>query len=172
MVRDVLKEFARHGARKIAVIDGHYENEFFLTEACDLAVRDLRYDGIDDIKILKMRYCEEISDEVLENRLSRRLSGPGARARGGAGDASMMLYLFPHLVDVTKISDDAPADFPPYDLYPGNPDWVPPSGCLASAHGSSAEIGKMLVDEFTDLVSGALEAQFRTVENVVERRAS
>ena len=45
MVRDVLKEFARHGARKVAVIDGHYENEFFLTEACDLALRDLRYDA-------------------------------------------------------------------------------------------------------------------------------
>ena len=84
----------------------------------------------------------------------------------------MMLYLFPHLVDASKISDDPPADFPPYDLYPGNPDWVPPSGCLAPAHGSSAEIGKMLVEEFTGLVSGALKAQFRTAEAVAERRAS
>ena len=25
-------------------------------------------------------------------------------------------------------------------------DWVPPSGCLVPAHGSSAEIGTMLVD--------------------------
>ena len=135
-----------HGARKIAVIDGHYENEFFLTEACDLAVRDLRYDGINDIKILKMRYCEEISDEVLE--IAYPDGYPGlAPEHGAVLETSMMLYLFPHLVAVTKISDDAPADFPPYDLYPGNPDWVPPSGCLASAHGSSAEIGKMLVEE-------------------------
>ena len=171
MVRDVLKEFARHGARKIAVIDGHYENEFFLTEACDLAVRDLRYDGISDIKILKMRYCEEISDEVLD--IAYPDGNPGlALEHGAVLETSMMLYLFPHLVDVTKISDDAPADFPPYDLYPGNPDWVPPSGCLASAHGSSAEIGKRLVDEFTDLVSGALAAEFRTAEVVRERKAS
>ena len=134
MVRDVLKEFARHGARKIAVIDGHYENEFFLTEACDLAVRDLRYDGVTDVRILKMRYCEEISDEVLA--IAYPDGYPGlALEHGAVLETSMMLYLFPHLVDVSKISDDPPADFPPYDLYPGNPDWVPPSGCLAPAHG-------------------------------------
>ena len=34
----------------------------------------------------------------------------------------MMIYLFPHLVDESRISDDPPVDFPPYDLYPGNPD--------------------------------------------------
>ena len=59
----------------------------------------------------------------------------------------MMIYLFPHLVDESRISDDPPAGFPPYDLYPGNPDWVPPSGCLSPAHGSSAEIGELLVTD-------------------------
>ena len=76
------------------------------------------------------------------------------------------------MVDVDKISHDPPADFPPYDLYPGNPDWVPPSGCLAPAHGSSAEIGKMLVDEFTDLVSRALSAEFRGAVEGKDRKVS
>ena len=39
-VRDLVRELARHGARRIAVIDGHYENQMFLTEGIDLAVRD------------------------------------------------------------------------------------------------------------------------------------
>ena len=81
---------------KIAVIDGHYENEFFLTEACDLAVRDLRYDGITDVRILKMRYCEEISDEVLA--IAYPGGYPGlALEHGAVLETSMMLYLFPHL---------------------------------------------------------------------------
>ena len=67
----------------------------------------------------------------------------------------------PVIVEQDFMSDDAPAKFPPYDLYPGDPDWVPPSGCLNSAKGSSAELGKLLVDEFTQLVSGALEREFR-----------
>ena len=62
-------------------------------------------------------------------------------------ETSMMLYLFPHLVDESRISHDPPADFPPYDLYPANLDWVPPSGCLSPAHGSSAGIGKLLVTD-------------------------
>ena len=65
-----------------------------------------------------------------------------------------------------------PRKGPPYDLYPVNPDWVPPSGCLSPAHGSSAEIGKMLVDEFTGLVSRALEAEFRDVGEGKARKAS
>ena len=39
-VRDLIREFARHGARRIAFIDGHYENQMFLTEGIDLAIRD------------------------------------------------------------------------------------------------------------------------------------
>ncbi len=66
MVKDVLKEFARHGARKIGVIDGHFENKYFLDEACDLAVRELRFDGIGDIKILKILYAAEFPQELLD----------------------------------------------------------------------------------------------------------
>ena len=121
-------------------------------------------------------YLDEVNDYVLAflsghgfEVLAVAYPGgyPGLSLEHGAVlETSMMLYLFPHLVDVSRISDDPPADFPPYDLYPGNPDWVPPSGCLAPAHGSSAEIGKRLVDEFTDLVSGALAAEFRTAQAV------
>ncbi|MGE4562393.1 MAG: creatininase family protein, partial [Rhodospirillales bacterium] len=72
-------------------------------------------------------------------------------------------YLFPHLVNMDKVPSDPPADFPPYELYPhAAADWVPPSGVLTPATKSSAEIGKLLVDEFVDLVTGALEATFRS----------
>jgi creatinine amidohydrolase len=41
---------ARHGVKKIALVDGHYENQMFLTEGIDLALRDLRADGVSDVK--------------------------------------------------------------------------------------------------------------------------
>ena len=121
MVRDALKESARHGARKITVIDGHYENAFFLTDTCDLAIRDLRYDAINDVKILKMRYCEEITDEALDTAYPNGYPGLSLEY-GAVFETSMMLYPFPHLVDESRISDDPPADFPPYVRIPEQSD--------------------------------------------------
>jgi creatinine amidohydrolase len=45
MTRDVIREFARHGVRRLALIDGHYENQWFLSEGIDLAIRDLSQNG-------------------------------------------------------------------------------------------------------------------------------
>src|SRR5262245_28583116 len=50
MIRDVIKEFARHGVRKLTCMVGHYENTMFTIEGIDLALRDLRADGIKDRK--------------------------------------------------------------------------------------------------------------------------
>ena len=46
MTRDIVCEFARHGVRRMAVVDGHYENNMFLVEGIDLALRELRRDGV------------------------------------------------------------------------------------------------------------------------------
>jgi len=171
MLRDVLKELAKHGARKVAVIDGHYENESFLTEGCDLAVRDLRYDGVTDMKILKMRYCEHIRQETIDAIYPGDYPGL-ALEHAAVLETSMMAYLFPDLVDLDKLPEHEAADFPPYDLYPLNPDWIPSTGALMSARGASAEIGKMLVDEFVELVSRSLQAEFRSSGAGAARRAS
>jgi creatinine amidohydrolase len=53
------------------------------------------------------------------------------------------------------------AKFPPYDLFPPNADWVPPSGALSPGTAATAETGKLLVEEFVDLVSTSLRAEFR-----------
>ena len=162
---DVLAELGRTGATKLAVIDGHYENQFFLTEGSEQAIRRLRAQGIDNVQILKMRYPEEVKPETLDYLEQFYPNGyPGLDLEhGGIMETSIMLYLFPHLVNMDKVPSDPPADFPPYDLYPhAAADWVPPSGVLTPATKSSAEIGKLLVDEFVDLVTGALEATFRS----------
>lgn len=172
VVRDVVKEFGRHGAKKVAVIDGHFENQMFLTEGVDLALRDLRADGITDLKVLKMRYCETIKPETLQRIFPHGFPGLDLE-HAGVLETSMLLYLFPHLVEMNRVPADPPADFPPYDVYPTDTARVPPSGVLSPAKGSSAEIGKLLADEFVDLVVRALRAEFRTTQaRQAARRAS
>ena len=41
-VRDTVREFARHGVRKLVVVNGHYENQWFLIEGIDLAMREVQ----------------------------------------------------------------------------------------------------------------------------------
>lgn len=162
LVKDVLKEFARHGARKIAVVDGHFENRFYLDEACHLAVRELEYAGISNTKILKMLYAERIRPETMDV-IYAGTQFPGLDLEhAGILETAMMLYCYPELVDRSRIADEGVAKFPPYDLFPGNPDWVPASGALSPATVATAEMGKVLVEEFVELVTESLRAEFRS----------
>ena len=64
-VRDIISEFARHGVRRMALIDGHYENNMFLVEGIGLALRGLRRDGIRDMRIAKLPYWGYVSGETM-----------------------------------------------------------------------------------------------------------
>jgi creatinine amidohydrolase len=159
IVRDVIKEFARHGNRKLAVMVGHFENTMFTIEGIDLALRDLRADGIHDMKIVRADYWDFTSAETIAKVWSEGFPG-WATEHAGTMETSLMLHLHPELVDMNEVPLHPPAVFPPYDVYPVNPAWVPSSGALCSARQATAEKGKMLLAEYTDGVSNALAGEF------------
>ncbi len=161
LVKDVLKEIVRHGARKVAVVDGHFENRFYLDEACFLAIRELEYAGITDARILKMLYAEYIKPETLEKVYAGKPYPGLDLEHAGILETAMMLYCHPEHVDMSRIADEDLPNFPPYDMFPGHQDWVPESGCLSPGHAATAEIGKLLVEEFVDLVTASLKKEFR-----------
>jgi creatinine amidohydrolase len=158
-VRDVIKEFARHGVRKLAVMVGHYENTMFTIEGIDLALRDLRADGIRDMKIVRADYRDFTSPETIARVWNEGFPG-WATEHAGTMETSLMLHLHPELVDMKAVPMHPPACFPPYDVYPVNPDSVPSSGALCSAAQATAEKGKMLLDEYADAISKALAGEF------------
>jgi creatinine amidohydrolase len=160
LVKDVLKELARHGARKIAVVDGHYENRFYLDEACFLAMRELEYAGIRDVRILKMIYAERIKPETIEKIYAGRTFPGLDLEHAGVLETAMMLYCYPELIDMDAIVDEPQAEFPPYDVFPVKPEWVPSTGSLSSPRGATSEMGKILVEEFVQLVSDSLKQEF------------
>ncbi|RBI69855.1 creatininase [Roseovarius sp. TE539] len=161
VVHDVLVEIGRHGARKIAVIDSHFENRFFLDEACHRAQQTLALRG-HDARILKMLYAERIEPETMDAVYAGMDNPPGLDLEhGGILETAMMLYCYPDLVDMSRIADETPPGFPPYDLFPVEPAWVPESGCLSSGKTASREIGEMLVEEFVTHVTDSLRKEFR-----------
>ena len=159
ITRDLLREFARHGARRLVVLDGHLENGMFLTEGIDLALRDFKAWGIDDVKILKMLYCEIVKQETLDLMFPNGFPG-FALEHAATLETSIMLHLFPHLVDKDAIPGDPPHDFPPYDIYPTPKGHVRSSGVLSTAAGATAEFGNLLVTEFEDLVVCSIAEAF------------
>jgi creatinine amidohydrolase len=54
LMRDIINELARHHVRRIVLFDGHMENQWFITEAADLALTDQRREGVTDLKIVKL----------------------------------------------------------------------------------------------------------------------
>ena len=161
-VRDVITEFARHGARRIVLMDGHSENTMFIIEGIDLALKELFRDGITDMKILRIGYYEFTSAET------EKIVWPDGfpswpLEHAGMMETSVMLYRHPELVDMSSLATDVPADFPPYDVYPvtfENIPGLPRSGALNSAKLATAEKGKLMFDEYVAGISEAVTSEF------------
>jgi creatinine amidohydrolase len=159
VVRDVIRQLARHGAKKIAIVDGHFENEMFLTEAVDLAIRELPRDGVRDTRVVKLRYFEEVPEETIRLLWPDDYPGMGLE-HAALMETSMMLHIAPELVDLAIAPDERAAEFPGYDSYPPDGSLVPPSGALSSPRRATARFGEHLVETFVDAVTTALTEGF------------
>lgn len=157
LVRDLICDFARHGLTRIVLFDGHMENQWFLTEAADLALRALRAEGIEGVKVIKLGYWSYINaatEAVLfpEGLLSWELE------HAAVMETSAMLHLAPHLVRKDLIPDGPPADFPHYDVYPFDTGPIPPTGVLSSAASATAAKGDAVLNQVVPDIAAALTA--------------
>jgi creatinine amidohydrolase len=158
-IKDVLKEFARHGVRKVTMVNGHFENSMFIVEGVDLALRELRWDGIHDFSVVVLSYWDFVTEDTIREIYPYGFPG-WAVEHGGVLETSLMLHLHPHLVDMSKVVEQEPATFPPYDFYPVKPEWTPCSGCLSSAKPASASKGKLLFEVCVEGISRELKTAF------------
>ncbi|WP_148252219.1 creatininase [Aidingimonas lacisalsi] len=144
-VYDVILAFVEHGSREFILINGHFENSMCLVEAADRAVKHAQLSGV-EIKVILLSYWDFISEATIEMVFPDGFSG-WAVEHGGVLETSIMLKIHPELVDMSRAIDTPPAEFPPYDVFPPNPDWVPDSGTLSSPTKATAEKGKWILDE-------------------------
>lgn len=160
LVRDILGEFVRHGARKVVIMNGHYENTMFIVEGVELALSDARRDGVADLRIMRLDYYEFTSPATIEHVWPNGFPG-WALEHAAVFETSLMLHFHPDLVDMSRLANDPPADFPPYDLYPADLSRIPPSGVLSPALGATAQKGRMMADEYAERIAAAVKAEFR-----------
>jgi len=155
-VRDTVREFARHGVKKLVIVNGHYENQWFLIEGVDLAMREL---GKTPLTIMRLEYWDFFTAPTLAKAFPDGFPGY-ALEHAAVLETSMMLHYHPELVRLDRIPNDPAADFPPYDIYPTRTEWVPPSGVLSSAKAATREKGAAMAQELTTLIARAVKKEF------------
>ena len=144
-VRDILRELHRHGVSRVLVLNGHVENQWFLTEGIDLALRGCNVDTSHALQVTRCEYWNYTPQSVLERVFDGPFPGVDLE-HAALIETSMMLALRPELVDRSAYPENILADFPGHDSYPQRGEGVPASGVLAPVAGASAEKGQLLID--------------------------
>jgi creatinine amidohydrolase len=159
VVRDVIRGLGHDGVRRLVVVNGHFENSWPGAEGVDLGLRELRRDGITDMQVMRLEYWDFVRRETLDRLFPDGFPGTELE-HASLLETSLMLLLRPECVDMSKVPDDGPAVFPTYDRYPLPEGFVPASGVLARADGSSAEKGAWLMDDHVELITAAVRKEF------------
>lgn len=150
---DIFTSYARSGAHSILVVNGHYENEPFLTEALEICRESGRFDKVE---IISLSWWSIVTPEFLETVFKGTFPGWHAE-HAGLCETSLMLYLRPEVV-----RSDRPDHFRPplagVYLHPIDPAQISERGVLARTSGSSGEVGRLLFthicDQFEQLARG------------------
>jgi len=157
LIRDVVRELSRQGANQIVIVNGHYENQWFLTEGIDLALRDV---GIhSSLRVMRLEYWDFLDSEILDTVFPEGFPG-FALEHAAVIETSLMLHYYANLVRIDLIPDVPPAEFPAYDTFPLRPEWVHPSGVLSSAKAASAEKGALMADYIANSIAAAVQQEF------------
>ncbi|ADH89541.1 Creatininase [Ancylobacter novellus DSM 506] len=160
VVRDVIRNLVRQGVRRLVVVNGHYENCWPSVEGLDLALRELKSEGVDDLVVMRLEYWDFAQRATLDRLFPEGFPGIDLE-HASLLETSLMLVLRPELVEMDKAPTDGPAKFPPYDRFPVPDDFgLPPSGVLAVATGSTAEKGEWLMADYVTRISAAMRKEF------------
>ncbi|MDO4887190.1 MAG: creatininase [Actinomycetaceae bacterium] len=159
LAKEITLELAAHGVRKFVFCNGHFENYQFLFEGVDLALRELKLQGIDDAKAVLLSYWDFVGDDTIEKLYPEGFTGWDLE-HGGVLETSLMLLLHPEMVNMDAVIDAPPAVMPNYDILPINPDLTPESGCLSSAANATREKGEILLQVASDGMVEAIEREF------------
>lgn len=146
VVGEVVADLFRQGARRIVLLNGHYENISPSIAGVELALDRIGRDKLKDLNLLRIDHWELVRPETIDRIFPHGYPGIELE-HASVLETSYMLALRPDLVDLSRALHDGPASFGPYDRFPRPNDGLPPSGVLSLTEGSTAEKGEwMLAD--------------------------
>lgn len=158
LVQDIIRELARHGVQRLLVLDGHYENQWFLTEAIELALREMMLQNR-SMRIVRTEYWDFCPRQVLDTVFDGAFPGFDLE-HAALIETSMMLHWHPERVAMEKLPPDETAAFSVCDVFPQDGRGVPESGVLAPVSGASAEKGAVIINATVEAIAAQLRETF------------
>jgi creatinine amidohydrolase len=159
VLRDVIRGLGIQGVRRVVVFNGHFENCWPSVEGVDLALRELRRDGIAGMQVMRLEYWDFVGRDTLDKLFPDGFPGTELE-HASLLETSLMLVIRPDLVDMNKVPSDGPAKFPNYDRTPFRAGLIPPSGVLADARPATAEKGEWLIADHVTRIAAAVRQEF------------
>jgi len=157
IARTLTLEFARHGARRLVFLNGHFENYQFLYEGLEQATAELALRG-QDVSAVLLSYWDFVDEDTIEEIY--RGSFPGWDVEhGGVLETSLMLHLHPEFVRLDRVMDLPAAQLPRYDVLPVRAELTPESGCLSSAKAASEAAGQLLLERTSKALAEAVSTE-------------
>jgi len=156
LVDDVITALARHGFRRLVLLNWHSENIGFVYEA---AWRALEPHGDFKGKLVVLETpFENLSEETMRAVFPEGFPGWDTE-HASIMETSLMLHLHPELVRFDKAVDDQADRSPWYDVIPTPSEFVPESGVLWRATQGSADKGGRAWPEIVEQVRLAIERE-------------
>jgi creatinine amidohydrolase len=124
LVRDIVRERARHGVRTLIALLGHDENDPFVIEGAVLGQRDA---AIADLRVLVLGWWHVVKPEDLEDLFPHGFPGWDLE-HAARVETTLMLALDPERVHRERISAVDPVTPPPYTVLPTSRGTVPAQG--------------------------------------------
>jgi len=155
IILDILHCTYQHGARKYLLLNGHYENVAFATEAVELFFREQS-----EARVLVVSWWDLVSQDILDE-VFKEIGFPGWDVEhAGISETSLMQHFAPDLVREDKIVDDESARKVPYLIFPPPEDIITRSGSFYKATYSSREKGELLARSITSRIVEIASQEF------------
>jgi creatinine amidohydrolase len=155
VVRFVVDDFLRQGFRKVAILNGHFENAWTLLEAAEQASQPYH----ETSKVLLVNWWDQVGPDDVQNIFGDSFPGWAAE-HASITETSMMEALAPQLVRAELKQAGGAERVISYDIFPAPDDILWPNGVGFSALEASADTGKALVTLLIDRLTAILDREF------------
>jgi len=155
VVRLVVEDFLRQGFRRVAILNGHFENAWSLLEAAEQAIKPYH----ETSKVLLVNWWDQVGPDDVKRIFGDAFPG-WATEHASITETSMLEAFAPELVRTERKAAGGAERVITYDVFPAPDDILWPNGIGFSALEANADTGKALLGILIDRITAILAHEF------------
>jgi creatinine amidohydrolase len=155
VARFVVEDFLRQGFRRVAILNGHFENAWTLLEAAEQAIQPYH----ETSKVLLVNWWDQVGPDDVKRIFGDAFPG-WATEHASITETSMLEAFAPELVRTERKAAGGAERVITYDVFPAPDDILWPNGIGFSALEANEDTGKALVGLLVDRITAILASEF------------